>query len=104
MTESTVAYEALNLAKQNARDIESHEDICAERYGNIHKAIDEIKGTLKWAGGGAFTIIMAVLGFLLAQQLSANGKLHDDNQREIKQLQQQLADERANRVIRVTPK
>ncbi|AOR76549.1 hypothetical protein [Novosphingobium resinovorum] len=99
----SVAYQALNLARQNARDIEKHEDICAERYQGIHDAIDEIKGVLWKAGGGAFTVILGVLGFLLVQQLNANGKLHDENQSEIRRLQQQLNDERANRVIQVTP-
>lgn len=97
------AYEALNLAKQNTRDIEGHEDICAERYAGIHKAIDEIKGTIKWAGTTAFGIIIAMLGFMLVQQLNANGKINDDNQRRIDSLQGQLTEERANRVIRVTP-
>lgn len=44
---AAVAYEALNLSKQNSRDIEAHEDLCAERYDNIHKAIAEIKDTAK---------------------------------------------------------
>jgi len=100
VTDESVAYKALNLAKQNARDIEKHEDVCAERYQGIHDALDEIKGVLWKAGAGAFGIIITMLGFLLVQQLNANGKLHDDNSRKVEQLQQQLADERANRTVK----
>jgi len=97
VNEDSVAYQALHLAKQNVRDMESHETICAERYAGIHKGIDEIKGVLWKAGAGAFGIIMAMLAFLVTQQLNTNQKLHDDNQNMVARMQQQLAEDRASR-------
>lgn len=67
-----VAWDALNLGKQNARDIEAHEDLCAERYNHINVSIGEIKGILKWAGGAAFGIIIGLLAFLAQAQFAAN--------------------------------
>ena len=100
MSVESVAYDALNLAKQNARDIEHHEDICAERYQGINNAIREIKGWMKWAGTSAFTIVIGMLGFLIVQQFHDNTKVQDNAQAKIDQLQRQLADERAARVGR----
>lgn len=91
---SNVAYDALNLAKQAVRDIESHEDICAERYAGIHDKIREIKSLIGWAGGSAFGIIIAVLGFLAIQMISANDQARHDQQTKIDMLQQQLIDAR----------
>lgn len=94
-----MAYQALNLARQNERDMESHETICAERYAGIHKGIDEIKGVLWKAGTGAFGLIMAMLAFLVVQQLNTNSKQHDENQAKVDKLQEQLAVERAGRAV-----
>jgi len=69
---SDVAYQALTLARQANRDIEKHEDICAERYDGINKTMDEIKSILKWAGGFGFTVIITLLGFLAHAQFDAN--------------------------------
>jgi hypothetical protein len=52
VSEESVAYQALNLARANDGKINAHEELCAERYGNIHKAIDDIKGVL-WKAGAA---------------------------------------------------
>jgi len=102
-----VAYDALNLGRQNARDIENHEKVCAERYAGIHTAIGELKisvatsnkefrGNFWKAGSLAFTIILGMLGFMLSQQFAASNRVNDDQQRKIERLMQQLADERAN--------
>lgn len=95
--DESMAQQALYLAKQNARDIESHEDICAERYAGIHGAINEIKSTIKWAGTTGFAIIISVLGFLLMNQLNTNDKIRDDSASKVEQLQRQLDVERAQR-------
>ena len=109
---ASVAYDALNLAKQVARDQEGHEDICAERYGNIHKAMEgiktdaaaamtkietsvdkqfgEIKGILKWAGGALFSVIIALLGFLATQQFNANDQARKQAEAKIDLLERQL--------------
>jgi len=99
---ASVAYDALNLARQVERDIESHEELCAERYAGIHEKIHEIKSLIGWAGGVAFSIIVAVLGFLAVQMLSANDQARRDQQTKIDLLQQQLIDARAGQQ-KVTP-
>jgi len=98
---ASIAYEALNLGKQNARDIENHEDICAERYANINKGMakiesnvdkqfGEIKGILKWAGGALFSIIIGLLGYLAAAQFSANDIARKASDAKIDLLERQL--------------
>mgnify|MGYP001617980049 CR=1 FL=1 len=89
-TIAEVAYEGRNLARQTARDIENHEEICAARYAGIHKQIGEIKGFLIWGGGLAFTTILAVLGFLAVAQFNANAKAGDRQQDRIDKLERQL--------------
>lgn len=47
--------------------IESHEDLCAERYKNIHEAISDLKDGQKWAirlglGTLAAVVIKVVAG------------------------------------------
>lgn len=98
---AAVAYEALNLGKQNSRDIEQHEDICAERYRNINnsmtkietsvdKQFGEIKDILKWAGGALFSVIIALLGFLATQQFNANDQARKQAEAKIDLLERQL--------------
>lgn len=102
-TPSEVAYQALNLAKQNERDITAHEDLCAERYGNINSSISELKSIFKWAGGALFTLLLAAFGFLINQTVTANHSLTDSNMAmstaasRIELLQSQLNEERRNR-------
>lgn len=58
--------------------IESHEDLCAERYGNIHTAITELKADISgskrtidkivWL---ALTTLIAVAGWLGSQLFKA---------------------------------
>lgn len=105
MSESvgSVAYRALNLAEQANRDIAKHEEICAERYAGIHTAVAELKTDLKadtdkiwgfaWKVGGAgFSILLAMIGFLIIQTLAANDKRADAQQDRIAQLQAQVAE------------
>jgi hypothetical protein len=77
---TAIAYEAQTLAKQAVRDIEQHEDVCAERYGNIHKALAEMKVEFKeanaktsktfwWMFTTGFAILISLLGFLLKAQI-----------------------------------
>lgn len=99
-----IAYEARNLARQNARDIEQHEDLCAERYAGIHDKIGEIKGMLKWAGGTGFSIIIGLVGFLAVQMFHQNEQQRRDQelrgqaqQQKIELLQQQLSEAQKDR-------
>lgn len=97
---SKIAYDALNLGKQNARDIEAHEDLCAERYRNINESIAELKSEfrstsneqkqiLKWAGTTAFGIIITMLGFLGVQVYNANQEADRERDRKFELLQRQ---------------
>lgn len=51
--------------------IESHEDLCAERYANIHASIGDIKAWMKWGVGGVLALAASLFGFM-AQELYAN--------------------------------
>lgn len=70
MSVEEIAYDALNLAKQNERDILQHEKICAERYLGINNSVAELKSLIKTGMGWGFSILMAMLGFLLVQQFN----------------------------------
>lgn len=65
------AAEAYDLAHEAKRDIESHEELCAERYSNIHGTIKEIKS---WVKAGVFGVagIAATLGGAMAHELYLN--------------------------------
>ena len=52
--------------------IESHEELCAERYRNIHGAINDIKALLKWAAGSLACAAAAVLWHLLTTDVAGN--------------------------------
>lgn len=93
-TASRIAYEALDLSKKNARDIESHEDLCAERYAGIHDKIREIKGVITWAGGFAFVTVVGILGFLAQAQFNANDQQQKTQQTRIELLERQLIEAR----------
>ncbi len=47
--------------------MDGHERLCSERYSGIRKDISEIKRIGGWAGAGAITIIVAMLGWSLKQ-------------------------------------
>lgn len=78
----SVAYDALNLAKEAKRDIVAHEDICAIRYERINVTLSEMKSgidekfnmiwkIIAWAGGSAFLIVMGLLAFLAKTQFDS---------------------------------
>lgn len=55
----------LELESQSNKDgLESHEDLCAERYKNIHETLVTIKSILLWVGGVA---VVGMAGTLAAQ-------------------------------------
>lgn len=94
MTDATsvaaIANQALKLAEQNENDIESHEKLCAERYGNINNSIREIKDILKWAGGAAFAIILGLLSFLATNTFQANDAARKAAEAKIETLERQI--------------
>jgi hypothetical protein len=52
--------------------IEAHEDLCAERYGNIHTTLSELKEGQKGHGRAAWGIALALVAWMAAQLWSAN--------------------------------
>lgn len=52
--------------------IDGHEELCAERYKNIHETLGTMKTILGWAGGSIFSLLVATLGWLVVQQVSRN--------------------------------
>ena len=93
MIESDLVQAAYSLSQKNERDISAHEDLCAERYGNINLSIREIKGILKWAGTTAFAIIISLLGWSISQQMSANALAASASQIKIEMLQRQITEQ-----------
>lgn len=62
----------LTLAEAHAK-IDTHERVCAERYGNINSAITDLKALMKWSFG--FVLAMAAsLGGFMAHELYANAQ------------------------------
>ncbi|MGN5375787.1 hypothetical protein [Sphingomonas hankookensis] len=80
-----IAYDALQMARgadgkadRALQAVDSHEDICAERYKNINDkvaAVDAKVSTLfkllAWGGTTALTLILALLGFLAKAQFDS---------------------------------
>lgn len=81
---------ALTLSRENKSAITAHEDLCAERYGNIHAGLARLEGILKWAGVTGFGIIIALLGFLALQMLNANADARRAADTKIDLLERQL--------------
>lgn len=52
--------------------IDGHEQLCAERYQNIHDTLGTMKTILGWAGGSIFSLLVATLGWLVVQQVNQN--------------------------------
>lgn len=78
MTEATAA-EAMARANEAHLKIESHEDLCAERYANIHtalggveKTVDRVLSVLAWGGSGLVALLLVVLGFFMTRAISNN--------------------------------
>lgn len=71
MMPSRTALDAYELATSAKNDIESHEELCAERYSSIHGTIKEIKG---WVKAGVFGVagIAASLGGAMAHEIYNN--------------------------------
>lgn len=53
-------------------EIEKHEAVCAERYGNIHTAIGDLKAELKWITRGVVAVLIAISGWALVQVMGGH--------------------------------
>jgi hypothetical protein len=68
--------------------IESHEELCAERYATIHSAIGDIKGLLKWCAASAAAAAAAVIWALLQFNFQASTARITANAARITELEQ----------------
>lgn len=71
MTDRPTVAGAMALADSAHQKIESHERLCAERYGNIHTGLDDLK-KLVWGvilGGGGFGLVTLFAVILKAVKL-----------------------------------
>jgi hypothetical protein len=103
--EVSTANEAMQHAQAAHEKIDTHEDLCAERYAHIHTAIDGVKnvmgteiasikktvGTilkiLAWGGTTVFGMLMVVLGFLATRAITNSDAQSDMLRNQIEQLQ-----------------
>ena len=69
------ALEAARAAQKKADEVgaagEAHEDICAERYGNINEKIGTLFKLLAWGGTTALMLILGLLSFLAKAQFDS---------------------------------
>lgn len=54
----------------------------------INDKLDRQEGIMKWAGGLLFSLILAVLGWSLLQQISANSAQMENNEKQIELLRE----------------
>jgi predicted transglutaminase-like cysteine proteinase len=88
--EVTTAAEAMARADAAHVKIESHEDLCAERYAHIHTSVAGVKQTvdtvlkvLAWGGSTVFGLLILVLGFLGARAINGNDQRVDQLQNQL---------------------
>lgn len=48
-------------------EIEKHEAVCAERYGNIQTVIGDMRSELRWITRGVISLLVAVAAWALIQ-------------------------------------
>lgn len=65
------AQKALSRADAAHDRIEAHEDLCAERYGNIHGRLDQVVKILGWGGTTIAMVMIGVIGFLLVRMIDS---------------------------------
>lgn len=65
------ARKAQAKADQVERDINSHEDICAERYKNINEKVGTLFKLVAYGGSTALMLILGLLGFLAKAQFDS---------------------------------
>lgn len=94
---SRTATDALTLSRLNQQALESHEELCAERYNTINLKIDKLEAVVKWVGSLTATAIIAVLGWSVAQQIE-NAKVQQAAAAaKIELLQKQVSDANVGR-------
>lgn len=72
MNQRVTAADAMAVAHDAKASLESHEAVCAERYARIFETLADLKTLAKWAAGGVFGLLVALLGWMAVQMYSAN--------------------------------
>lgn len=74
--------------------IEAHEELCAERYANIHNLIAGVQRTsstvlklLAWGGSTVFMLLVGLLGFLASRAINSNDARVNQLQNQLEQVQ-----------------
>lgn len=93
MSESTtsIANRALGRANEAHGKIEAHEELCAERYQNIHDKLRTITGILGWGGTTMGGIMLTVIAFLAVRVLDAPNVENERLKAQVEILQQQAS-------------
>lgn len=59
------AQEAYTVARIVGAQLESHEKVCSERYGEIKTSISRIHKRLDWLLTGVIGILLTILGYVV---------------------------------------
>lgn len=84
---SAVDYEARRRADKAQSDIESHEEICAERYQNINSSIGDLKSDIRRGGTLAAGMIISLLAWFAVSYM---GEFKENMQLKREILEQQV--------------
>jgi hypothetical protein len=64
MSNHIVDQDARDMAREALAKINSHEVVCAQRYGSLERVLAEIKGVLWWGTTGLIGSMAALIGWL----------------------------------------
>jgi hypothetical protein len=66
-----VAAQALSIANAAAVRIDTHEQVCADRYESIRGDLKTLRGMFLWAASVILATVISVLGWSLATQVDS---------------------------------
>lgn len=81
---------AMQIAHEALNRVNTHEEVCGERYKAIDGTLRELKGWLKWGGSIAFLTIVGLLSWSLNNQFQAIQQKGANDAARIATLEQQL--------------
>ena len=90
MSGNAVDQVARDDAKTALEKIGAHEDLCAERYGNIHDKLGLVLKVLGWGGATLMTAMIGTVGFFAAHAWTGNDDQQAYLRAKIDLLQQQV--------------
>lgn len=74
---SAIAYEARNRANAAHDKIDSHEQLCAERYGNINSNLSLLFKIIGWGGVTFLSLLLGILAWTsnrVVESIDANNQ------------------------------